>query len=708
MSNDNSSEIKTKPIGIIIPPPDIRKIVDKTAEFVAKNGSTFEELVIKSEQNNPKFSFLKTHDPYRAYYDQKVIEFARGLIEPMKEEPKAVEPQPVALQITQKKDLIKQKDVKKEVKPPPADQYAIQVPQSLNIVDMDIIKLTAQFVAKNGQKFLIALTEREKQNPQFDFLKPTHQLFPFFTNLVDAYSKCIAPRKEEVERLKENIVAKMSILNRCGERFDFENTQLQAKKKKEEIDEEERAQMALIDWNDFIVVETIDLYENEELPAPADFRPQPTVNNAPGPQSLPASNSHAQPQQPQYYQQPPPSQAAVQPHPGAREETDLTKKALAKDVRLPTSKPNAVQVAAPDVAAPTSQAEPGMKIRKDYVPKSSSGEKATNKCPLCQQYIPVSDFNEHLRIEMLDPRYKEIKQQVETRNQNITMAEGEEVAANLANFAKRRPDLFGSVEEQIPAEERKKAGDPPKILWDGQAANMNRTTANQAMLAQQQKRNLEEQMKTVSDTIKKDGIPIPGVPLSALPKPLITPPINLPPPITTPLPLLGAGKVIPPASVFVPSMIQTAPVLQPSAVQMQNPLSGLPRPQSGPQNLPNPLDGTKKLKTEEDNLIPEEQWLQTNPGPITLNVRIPNIEGEEAWDLKGQMIQVKFEPTNLISDLKEQLSERLGGMPAAKQKLRSALGNINLKDENTIAYYNFINGSVVELSAKERGGRAHK
>jgi len=56
-------------VGIILPPPDIRKIADKTAEFVAKNGSSFEDLVIKEEANNPKFSFLKQHDPYRGYYE---------------------------------------------------------------------------------------------------------------------------------------------------------------------------------------------------------------------------------------------------------------------------------------------------------------------------------------------------------------------------------------------------------------------------------------------------------------------------------------------------------------------------------------------------------------------------------------------------------------------------------------------------------------
>jgi len=45
---------------------------------VAKNGSAFEEIVRNSEANNPKFSFLKLGDPYRAYFEEKVIEFARG------------------------------------------------------------------------------------------------------------------------------------------------------------------------------------------------------------------------------------------------------------------------------------------------------------------------------------------------------------------------------------------------------------------------------------------------------------------------------------------------------------------------------------------------------------------------------------------------------------------------------------------------------
>jgi len=56
-------------------------------------------------------------------------------------------------------------------------------------VDVDVIKLTAQFTAVSGRHFLAGLAQREQRNPQFDFLKPTHLLFSYFTGLVDAYTK---------------------------------------------------------------------------------------------------------------------------------------------------------------------------------------------------------------------------------------------------------------------------------------------------------------------------------------------------------------------------------------------------------------------------------------------------------------------------------------------------------------------------------------
>ena len=60
-------------------------------------------------------------------------------------------------------------------------------PTFLSAMDSDIIKLTAQYTAVGGRQFLQGLAHREQRNPQFDFLKPTHALFGYFTSLVDSY-----------------------------------------------------------------------------------------------------------------------------------------------------------------------------------------------------------------------------------------------------------------------------------------------------------------------------------------------------------------------------------------------------------------------------------------------------------------------------------------------------------------------------------------
>lgn len=98
---------QTRAIGIIMPPPDIRAIVDKTAQFVAKNGeqmeihvevvddsccswagfkwacrlrrccaasagTAFEERIMAQQQQNQKFNFIQPTDPYHPYYRMRV------------------------------------------------------------------------------------------------------------------------------------------------------------------------------------------------------------------------------------------------------------------------------------------------------------------------------------------------------------------------------------------------------------------------------------------------------------------------------------------------------------------------------------------------------------------------------------------------------------------------------------------------------------
>jgi hypothetical protein len=70
---DVSKAMQGKVIGVIIPPPDIRAVVDKTAQFVARNGKSFEQRILGSgEGKTAKFNFMKQFDPYHAYYEQKI------------------------------------------------------------------------------------------------------------------------------------------------------------------------------------------------------------------------------------------------------------------------------------------------------------------------------------------------------------------------------------------------------------------------------------------------------------------------------------------------------------------------------------------------------------------------------------------------------------------------------------------------------------
>lgn len=46
-------------------------------------------------------------------------------------------------------------------------------------------------------------------------------------------------------------------------------------------------------------------------------------------------------------------------------------------------------------------------------------------------------------------------------------------------------------------------------------------------------------------------------------------------------------------------------------------------------------------------------------------------------------------------------------MPVSKQKLKSTMFSV-LKDQHSLAYYNMINGLMLELNAKERGGKSRK
>lgn len=195
--------------GVIIPPPDIRSVVDKTAQFVARHGKEFEQKIIEKastgDSNSSKFNFMRAHDPYNSYYEFKIKEFEESGGVPKPPPPPKPEiaedklqseqssniaaPAPAGIIRKQKMNPIALALTKNKSEKPHLPQFSLVHPIGLSAMDIDIIKLSAQYTAVSGRNFLAGLAQREQRNPQFDFLKPTHLLFSYFTSLVDGYSK---------------------------------------------------------------------------------------------------------------------------------------------------------------------------------------------------------------------------------------------------------------------------------------------------------------------------------------------------------------------------------------------------------------------------------------------------------------------------------------------------------------------------------------
>lgn len=147
-----------------------------------------------------------------------------------------------------------------EVQPPPSDQFQINH-VALTNQQMETIKLAAQFVAKNGNQFLQELTEREIRNPRFDFLKPTHGLFSYFTALVEQYTRVMAPKSEALRRLesfadKKDGALKCRTAGEHRQMYMDQQERLARLENSQRNGEEEDSEMTEdFDWFDFVVVE---------------------------------------------------------------------------------------------------------------------------------------------------------------------------------------------------------------------------------------------------------------------------------------------------------------------------------------------------------------------------------------------------------------------------------------------------------------------
>ncbi|KAK6153903.1 hypothetical protein DH2020_013542 [Rehmannia glutinosa] len=741
----------TRTIGIIYPPPDIRNIVDKTSQFVAKNGPEFEKRIIANNEGNAKFNFLRASDPYHAYYQHRLSE-ARAQnqssqplqpAEPASESATAA-PSADASDASAKPDPSAQfRPVRKVLEPPEAEQYTVRLPEGITGEELDIIKLTAQFVARNGKSFLTGLTSRESTNPQFHFLRPTHSMFMFFTSLADAYSKVLMPSKGLTDKLRNSVADMTTVLERCLHRLEWERSQEQARQKAEDEIEQERLQMAMIDWHDFVVVETIDFADDED----EDLPPPMTLDEMIRRSKMSSAMEE---------------EDIVEPGKEVEMDMDEEEVQLVEEGMRAASLEEYGDAKNNEAKAIPEEQEPPMRIVKnwkrpeDRIPADRDPTKYVVS-PITGELIPINEMSEHMRISLIDPKYKEQKDRMFAKIRETTLAADDEISRNIVGLARLRPDIFGTTEEEVSkavkAEiEKKKDEQPKQVIWDGHTGSIGRT-ANQAM---SQNTGGED----MNDALNNDGRSLPGpAPPPPRPggmpsvRPLPPPPglaLNIPRPPTmlqysSPAPPPPGPPVVnmitpirpPPPSMQMmhgqplmsnrPPMSMNSPNISvpPPPGSQFTPLGGprpfMPMSQPGmsmvppppmpqgmpppppPEEAPPPLPDEpepKKQKLDDSTLIPEDQFLAQHSGPARISISVPNVD---EGNLKGQVLEITVQSlSETVGSLKEKIAGEIQ-LPSNKQKLSGKAGF--LKDNLSLAHYNVLPGEALSLSLRERGGR---
>lgn len=414
-------EISKPPPGVVLPPRDIRAIVEKTAGYVARNGVVFEDRIREKEKHNPKFSFLSPNDAYSAFYAWRLEEVRAG--------------RGTAVSAGRVGEVAAAPEPEKPQGPaaPPEFHFSARMP-NISAQDLDVVRLTALFVAQNGRSFMTTLSQKETRNYQFDFLRPQHSLYQFFSRLVDQYtvllqsasSEGIKAQKARVQELENYAADRLDILGRAKQRAEWVKYQEEQKQKKEEEAEKERMEYAQIDWHDFVVVETV-LFE--EADDQADLPPPTSLNDLQSASLEQKAAMSLQPHDrrieeamptdedyslfynpPQSYSMPPPPPPSIphqpfntfEPSPQPMEFQQNTNTIIPHEddeERAISERSEARERAHAAQAAAKGGAGQPMRIRNDYVPRAQAKRQnvAMALCPNCKQNIPFDELESHMR-----------------------------------------------------------------------------------------------------------------------------------------------------------------------------------------------------------------------------------------------------------------------------------------------------------------------
>lgn len=391
-----SSEI---PTNVNVPPEEIRQSIDKTVGYVLKNGLSFEQRLLANNTEH-KFDFLTPENEYYNYYKWKIDGGNT-----------------TNSNNTTSNDLLKSQSTSEKAETmerPRKLKFLVDLPK-ISALDLDIIKLTALYVAKNGDEYAKKLQNHEIKvgnRAQFDFVNEKHSLNKLFRQYIDQYLILLKfysnqPEDEDVLQINEQLNDADKMISNAYKRAQYDKMNKVERKEKQKLIEQKQAHFASIDWQDFAIVGMIEfdaIDEVKELPAPLSrenllYR---SLESKSKDLELPA------------------------PAPVSTAKTDEDKVKVAT-----VSKPPAIK---------------GMKIRaagESRLKKSevltTSGVEPSIKCPITGKMIPELKFDNHLKVLLRDPRYKQEQENFVRKNfsyaSNLTT---DQVYENIKRIVRKR------------------------------------------------------------------------------------------------------------------------------------------------------------------------------------------------------------------------------------------------------------------------------
>lgn len=588
--------------------------------------------------------------------------------------------------------------------PIPLDTVHVVAPYHLTPTQIETIQLVAQFVAMDGKggPFLPALVSREWANPDFGFCQPRNIHFSYFSALVDAYRKIITDfvKAADIEsstantdttmggtalsgenepipatRIEEDGKAQVpskptkpvydvqAALNDAAYRTEYERELEHRRQKHQENSnaEMEDGEIAnAIDWHDFVVVETIDFPIEEQVDVGLSMLPTKTATTtATTPTNIATS-------------------------------TNVLEGGAAADMEMEESSDE-----------DEDDADSNIRVVPSYTPKVvGTYDPSTARAidPITGKSVSVADMPEHMRIQLLDPKWAEERKKFQDKQKDSNLVGGDAVVANIARIsqmaatsssaavsasgagsnATKRPGSSAVGAPTAPVvgpatgqhhRQQQYSGyrGPPASGGDGVKTEQpppkrQRTTADlpPALLQQQQKHKITIAPPLVTNPLSanNNNININNDDLA----------VDTPtkPPITDPAQAASTTEV-PPATVAA----------EPA---------------------------------EEKKLLPAVEFLATlgeNP-VVELMIRVPNDATSQNWNFFGQTLTLSgIDPKSCAKDIKAVLSkEHLNNIPVNKIQLKStdAKGKF-LNNTATLAALNIGPTALLELKMKQRGGR---